>query len=92
MLVTNNFQTEDNVFYNQGNHSFRFGFRLDRRQYNAFQTDAVRGLMTFSGVYTNNPASPNGTGIGAADLLLGAPISGRISIIDGVRGFRRWEW
>jgi hypothetical protein len=92
VLVTNNFQTEDNVFYTQGNHSFRFGFRLDRRQYNAFQTDAVRGIMNFSGVYTNNPASPNGTGIGAADLLLGAPIGGRISIIEGTRGFRRWEW
>lgn len=92
VLVTNNFQTEDNVFFNQGNHSFRFGFRLDRRQYNAFQTDAVRGILTFSGVYSNNPASPNGTGIGAADLLLGAPISGRISILEGTRGFRRWEW
>jgi hypothetical protein len=51
----------------------------------------VRGIMTFSGVYTNNPASSTGTGIGAADLLLGAPISGNISILEGARGFRRTE-
>jgi len=91
VLVTNNFQTEDNIFYNRGNHGLRFGVRWDRRQYNAFQTSAVRGIMNFSGVYTTNPASPAGTGIGAADLLLGAPISGNISIIDGTRGFRRHE-
>ncbi|MFN7926848.1 MAG: carboxypeptidase-like regulatory domain-containing protein [Blastocatellia bacterium] len=91
VLVTNNFQTEDNLYYNQGNHAFRFGGRVDRRQYNAFQTSSVRGIMTFSGVYTNNPASSAGTGIGAADLLLGAPISGNISIINGTRGFRRTE-
>jgi Carboxypeptidase regulatory-like domain/TonB dependent receptor-like, beta-barrel len=91
VLVTNNFQTEDNLFYNRGNHSLRFGLRWDRRQYNAFQTNAVRGIMNFTGVYTTNPASTAGTGIGAADLLLGAPISGNISIIDGTRGFRRHE-
>ncbi len=91
VLVTNNFQTEDNLLYNRGNHSLRFGVRWDRRQYNAFQTNAVRGIMNFTGVYTTNPASAAGTGIGAADLLLGAPISGNISIIDGTRGFRRHE-
>src|SRR5262245_25472668 len=91
VLVTNNFQTEDNLIYVRGNHSLRFGLRWDRRQYNAFQTNAVRGILNFTGIYTTNPASPAGTGIAAADLLLGAPISGNISIIDGTRGFRRHE-
>lgn len=91
VLVTNNFQTEDNFFWTVGRHSLRMGGRFDRRQYNAFQTNSVRGLMNFSGVYTNNPAAPGGTGIGAADLLLGAPITGSISILEGTRGFRRTE-
>jgi len=91
VLVTNNFQMEDNFFWTVSRHSLRMGTRIDRRQYNAFQTNAVRGLMNFSGAYTNNPAAPAGTGIGTADLLLGAPISGSISILEGTRGFRRTE-
>lgn len=91
ILVTNNFQTENNFFWTIGRHSLRMGGRYDRRQYNAFQTSAVRGVMNFSGVYTNNPAAAAGTGIGVADLMLGAPVSGNISILEGTRGFRRHE-
>jgi hypothetical protein len=91
ILVTNNFQMEDVFYWTRATHSIRFGGRLDRRQYNAFQSSAIRGIQNFTGVYTNNPAAPAGTGISAADLLLGAPISGNINILDGIRGFRRWE-
>lgn len=91
VLVTNNFQTEDNFFWTVGRHSLRMGARIDRRQYNAFQTNAVRGLMNFSGVYSNNPAAAAGTGNGIADMLLGTPITGNISILEGTRGFRRTE-
>ena len=90
-LVTNNFQTEDVFYWNRGKHALRFGGRLDRRQYNAFQSSAIRGIQNFSGVYTNNPASSSGTGNSLADMLLGAPISGNIVILEGIRGFRRWE-
>jgi len=90
-LVTNNFQTEDVFYWTHGTHSLRFGARLDRRQYNAFQSSAIRGIQNFSGVYTNNPASSAGTGNSLADMLLGAPISGNIIILEGIRGFRRWE-
>jgi hypothetical protein len=91
VLVTNNFQTENNFFWTVNRHSLRLGGRVDRRQYNAFQTNAVRGLMNFSGVYSNNPAAAAGTGNGIADMLLGAPITGNISILEGTRGFRRTE-
>lgn len=92
ILVTNNFQTEDVFYWTRGTHALRFGGRLDRRQYNAFQSSAIRGIQNFSGVYTNNPASPAGTGNGLADMLLGAPVSGNIVILEGIRGFRRWEF
>ncbi len=91
-LVTNNFQTEDVFYWTRGTHALRFGGRLDRRQYNAFQSSAIRGIQNFSGVYTNNPASSAGTGNALADMLLGAPISGNIVILEGIRGFRRWEF
>ncbi|MFN7926226.1 MAG: TonB-dependent receptor [Bryobacteraceae bacterium] len=90
-LVTNNFQTEDVFYWTRGAHALRMGARLDRRQYNAFQSSAIRGIQNFTGVYTNNPASPAGTGNSLADMLLGAPIGGNIVILEGIRGFRRWE-
>src|SRR5204862_3575196 len=71
-------------------HSLRFGARVDRRQYNAFQSSAIRGNMSFSGVYTNNPATLI-SGNSLADMLLGVPINGNINILNGIRGFRRWE-
>lgn len=92
ILVSNNFQYEDVLYWTRGTHSFRFGGRVDRRQYNAFQSSAIRGVFNFSGVYTNNPAAAAGTGDGIADTLLGAPINGNINILEGIRGFRRWEW
>jgi hypothetical protein len=91
ILVSNNFQYEDVIYWTRGNHSLRFGGRLDRRQYNAFQSSAIRGIFNFTGIYTNNPARPAGTGDGIADTLLGAAGSGNINILEGTRGFRRWE-
>ena len=90
-LVTNNFQTENVFYWTKGTHSFRIGGRLDRRQYNAFQSSAIRGIMNFTGIYTTNPAASAGTGNGLADMLMGAPASGNIVILEGIRGFRRWE-
>lgn len=91
ILVTNNYQVEDVFYWTASNHSIRFGGRLDRRQYNAFQSSAIRGVYNFTGAYSNNPARPAGTGVAVADMLLGGPISGNINILEGTRGFRRWE-
>ena len=87
-LVSNNFQTEDVFYWTHGNHALRTGVRLDRRQYNAFQSSAIRGILSFSGVYTNNPATLSG-GNSLADMLLGGVINGNINILNGIRGFRR---
>ncbi len=47
--------------------------------------------MSFGTNYTSNPAAPQGTGLGAAEALLGRPISGSIRFLNGTRGFRRTE-
>jgi hypothetical protein len=91
IVVSDNLQFSDNLNYMRGKHSFKFGGDVQRRRYNAFQSDVLRGTMSFSGTYTQDPASRAGTGLGAADALLGAPISGSIRYLTGTRGFRRTE-
>src|SRR5262249_36091222 len=72
-------------------HALPCGLAGDQQNYTPPQPRAVGAILIFPAFNTPTPASPTGTGNGAADLLLGAPISGNISIIDGTRGFRRHE-
>lgn len=90
IIVSNNYQWNDDLTYVRGRHTFKAGFQFIRLQYNAFQSSALRGTMSFTTAYTSNPASPSGTGLGAADLLLGRPISGSINFLSGgTRGLRK---
>jgi outer membrane receptor protein involved in Fe transport len=91
VIVSDNLQFSDNLNYIRGKHSFKFGGELQRRRYNAFQSDVLRGSMAFSGAYTQDPLSRGNTGLGAADALLGRPASGVIRFLNGTRGFRRTE-
>lgn len=91
ILVSNDFQWNDDLTLIHGRHTLKAGFQLIRRQYNTFQSNSVRGVMNFTTAYTSDPASPAGTGLGVADLLLGVPISGHMMFVSGAgtRGFRR---
>jgi len=92
ILVSNDYQFNDDVTFVRGRHTFKTGVQFIRLQYNSYQSSSLRGAMTFSTAYTSNPAAPAGTGLGAADLLLGSPISGSIVFLNGgTRGFRRSE-
>jgi outer membrane receptor protein involved in Fe transport len=91
VIVSDNLQFSDNLNYIRGKHSWKFGADVQRRRYNAFQSDVLRGSMSFSGAYTQDPNARTGTGLGAADALLGRPISGTIRYLTGTRGFRRTE-
>lgn len=81
-IGTNNYQENDNVSWVKGKHSFDIGAEFLRLQYNMFQTAAEHGTMAFSGGYT---------GLGLADLLLGAPVSGTRQYQQGTRGFRQFD-
>jgi len=89
ILISNNYQWNDDLTFIRNRHTFKAGFQFIRLQYNAFQSSNLRGTMSFSTAYTSNPASPSGTGLGAADLLLGRPISGTLQFMTGTRGFRQ---
>jgi hypothetical protein len=81
-IGTNNYQVDDNVSWLHGKHSFDFGGELNRLQYNMFQTASEHGSMAFTG---------NFTGLGLADLLIGAPTSGSRQYQQGTRGFRQLD-
>jgi len=91
ILVSENYQWSDNFTVIRGKHTLKAGGELRRLRYNAFQSSTLRGTMSFGTNYTSNPASPNGTGLGAAEVLLGKPASGNIQYLTGTRGFRRTE-
>ncbi len=91
VVVSDNLQFSDNLNYFRGKHSLKTGADVQRRRYNAFQSDVLRGTMSFSGAYTQDPNARGGTGLGAADSLLGRPASGTIRFLNGTRGFRRTE-
>jgi hypothetical protein len=91
VIVSENLQWNDNVTLVRGKHTVKFGGEAQRRRYNAFQSNVLRGTMAFGTNYTSNPASPAGTGLGAAETLLGKPASGSIRFLTGTRGFRRTE-
>ena len=91
IIVSENYQVNDNYTAIKGSHTFKFGGEFTRRHYNLFQYTATHGILSFGPIYTTNPASPSGTGISLADMLLGVPQSGNIDYADGTRGYRRKE-
>ena len=91
ILVSEDYQWDDNFTKIKGKHTLKFGSQYRRLHYNAVQANTPRGALTFSSFYTTNPAAPNGTGLGAAELLLGRPASGSIQYVEGTRGLRRNE-
>lgn len=91
VIVSENLQWNDNVTLVRGKHTIKFGVEVQRRRYNAFQSNVLRGTMAFGTNYTSNLAAPAGTGLGAAEVLLGKPASGSIRFLTGTRGFRRTE-
>ena len=81
-IGTNNYQVNDNVTIVHSKHSIDAGAEVVRLQYNMYQTLAEHGVMAFTG---------NFSGLGLADLLLGAPTSGTYQYQQGTRGFRQLD-
>lgn len=90
LKVTNNFEYVQQLSYVRGKHSLKFGYDLARRQFNQQSPAFPEGTFSFSGQFTQNPASASGTGSGLADMLLGLTSSARLDI-EPVFGHRRWE-
>jgi hypothetical protein len=88
--ATNNKQYSWHFNWIHDRHSVKWGYDLFRRGMNTVQMGDPSGAFTFSGVFTQNPASANGTGSGLADALLGLDASAALSVWQET-GTRRWE-
>ena len=85
IVPQNTYQVSDTVSYTHGAHALKFGFSAVHNGFAFFQLSNSSGSLSYSGNYTNNPASPSGTGNGFADFLLGLPgSSSKASLVDGV--------
>ena len=82
IIVSDNIQLNDNVNLVSGKHSLKFGADVQRRRYNAFQSDVLRGSMNFSGTYTQDPASRAGTGLGCRGCTPRPSDQRRYSLLD----------
>ena len=81
VIPQNTWQANDTVSYVRGAHSLRFGFSVIHNGFGFFQLAAPSGSLSFTGTYSNNPASSSGTGAGFADLMLGLPVSSSKSLL-----------
>jgi hypothetical protein len=88
--ATNNKQASWHFNWIHDRHSVKFGYDLYRRAMNTVQMGSPSGNFTFNGQFTQNPASPSGTGAGMADALLGLDASAGLSVWQET-GTRRWE-
>ncbi len=64
-------QVNDNLTWQLGRHTLKFGFDVQQVTLYANVTLSARPSYSFSGVYTQNPQSRTGTGNALADFLLG---------------------
>jgi hypothetical protein len=75
VVPQNAYQLNDTLAYVHGAHSMKFGFQGIHELFGFEQLGSLDGSLSFTGVYTNNPASSKGTGWAFADFMLGLPVS-----------------
>jgi outer membrane receptor protein involved in Fe transport len=81
----NTWQLSDTGSWTHGRHSVKFGLSIVHNAFGFYQLSAPSGSLSFTGTYSNNPASSSGTGAGFADFLLGVPASSiKSELPDGV--------
>jgi outer membrane receptor protein involved in Fe transport len=85
IVPQNTWQATDSFSYTHGSHLVKFGVSIDHNGFGFFQLSAPAGALSWTGIFTNNPLHPSGTGSGFADFLLGYPASSsKSSLPDGV--------
>ncbi len=93
VVPQNTWQLSDTISFTRGAHESRFGFSALENRFGFFQLANSSGALSFTGTYTNNPASSSGTGAGFADFLLGLPASsGKSAFLKGSPYLRYGEY
>jgi outer membrane receptor protein involved in Fe transport len=83
ILASQERQITDALTWVRGAHTIKLGGEIRWSQFNISQEAAPRGRFGFNGKFTRNPADRNNADFGSplADMLLGLPISARISTV-----------
>ena len=85
----NTFQIVDGVSYTTGNHTFRFGGTILRRQVDLFRPNRGKGYFFLVG--NGNADNIRITGFEQSDLLIGFVRNYQIGLPFGTVGTRNWE-
>jgi hypothetical protein len=82
-------QASDTLSLIRGRNTIKVGGLVRYSEFNIFVESAPRGVFDFAGLFSNNPASPSGTGSSLADMLLGLPNLSAISSLMPTMGNRQ---
>lgn len=81
-VTSQDIQINDTVNWVHGKHVIKAGPQVHWDQFNLLQIGQPRGNMEFSGQFTAaDPDNQQGSGNSIADMLLGLPVSSRISTV-----------
>ncbi|MGH9433306.1 MAG: TonB-dependent receptor domain-containing protein, partial [Terriglobia bacterium] len=82
LSTSQEFQINDTLSIVRGKHTIKTGPQFRRSQFNLLQIGQPRGNLFFSGQFTQeDPGSSDGSGNSLADMLLGLPVSSKISTL-----------
>jgi hypothetical protein len=87
---TTSYQFEDTQTWVKGSHTFKFGARYIRHDFNGFSAIAARGIFGFNGQYTRQAGASSG-GYALADFAMGGYNLATRTSQFGVMGMRMWE-
>jgi len=82
-VTSQDIQISDTLSWVHGKHMIKTGPQIHWDQFNMLQIGQPRGVMSFSGQFTAvDPGAQQSSGNGIADMLLGLPVSSKISTVS----------
>jgi hypothetical protein len=82
-VTSQDIQINDTLSWVHGKHMFKAGPQIHWDQFNLLQIGQPRGNVSFSGQFTAiDPGAQQSSGNGIADMLLGLPVSSKISTVS----------
>jgi hypothetical protein len=81
IVPQNTIEAADSMTYVHGAHVFVYGADFIHNNFGFLQVTSLSGKLSWTGNYTNNPASSSKTGYDFADYMLGLPSSSTITSI-----------
>jgi hypothetical protein len=81
-VTSQDIQINDTLSFVHGKHLIKAGPQVRWDQFNLLQIGQPRGNLQFSGQFTSDPNASDGSGNSIADMLLGFPVSAKISTVS----------